>query len=249
MNMAAINRKDDGAVNNGFLASILNSINLRNPRGEEQLYRIRSNKVINYVISLGYQFINIGSWFPQTRYNRIADQNINVFGFQFPGELSTVIGNNSILRLVILNRYFYRKAVLKAFDVLNKMPLISGKPKFIMAHIICPHGPYVFGANGEKLGLNPGKSKDEKELYVEQHVFITKKVSELINEVISSSKIAPVIIIQADHGARMDLPGAHQSFSAIHIPSFYGNPWPDSIPSSDTFRLLFDELFGARLTP
>ena len=41
----------------------------------------------------------MGSFYAQTRYNQLADQNINCFGFQFKDELSTIIANNGVLRL------------------------------------------------------------------------------------------------------------------------------------------------------
>ena len=189
----------------------------------------------------------MGSWFTQTRYNQLADQNINCFGFQFTDELSTIIFHNSVLRLILINRYFHRKAVLDAFADLENMPVTDGKPKFIIAHIICPHGPYVFGANGEKLGLKPGKNKDAKQLYIDQHIFISKKIKEFVDKKLSDSQPAPIIIIQGDHGARMDKSNAHQVFSAAYIPDYKGKSWQDSISSVNTFRILFNDIFGTKM--
>lgn len=245
-----VKRRQDGTLSSGSLSdSLLESMNTLNTQDEEQMIRLRNSKVIVYLKSIGYQFIHMGSWFAQTRYNQLADQNINCWGFQFTNELSTIILNNSVLRLVLINRYFHRKAVLDAFATLEQMPVIAGKPKFIFAHIICPHLPYIFGASGEKLGLNPGESKDAKQLYLDQHAFITKKVKELVDHKLSSSQAAPVtpvIIIQADHGARMDKPHAHQVFSAVYIPNYKGKPWQDSI-SINTFRYVFNELFKTNM--
>jgi hypothetical protein len=237
-------KRRDGVLSSGNLSnSLLESMNILNTQDEEQMIRLRNSKVIVYLKSIGYQFIHMGSWFAQTRYNQLADQNINCFGFQFKDELSMIIASNSVLRLAVINRYFHRKAVLDAFAAMENMPATDGKPKFIFAHIICPHTPYVFGANGEKLDFNPGKSKDNKQLYLDQHAFITKKVKELVDHKLSTAQAAPVIIIQADHGARMDKPRAHQVFSAIHIPNYKGKTWPDSISSTDTFRYVFTGIF------
>jgi len=246
LNMEIINHKDDMASSKSILNRLFESMGLRNSYEKGQMIRIRNSKVIKYLNSIGYQFINIGSWFYQTRYNKLAVQNINCFGFQFKDELSTIIVNNTVLRLILIKRYFHRRAVIRAFDVLENMPIISGKAKFIFAHIICPHTPYVFGANGEKLGLNPEKSNDNKHLYLDQHIFITKKVKELIDQIHSSSQASSVIIIQADHGFRIDKPQADKVFSAVYIPSKKRTPWPDSISSSNTFRILFNDLFGSK---
>jgi hypothetical protein len=247
LNMEAIKRQS-GTLSLGSLSgSLLESTNIVNAQDEEQMIRLRNSRVIVYLKSIGYQFINMGSWFTQTRYNQLADQNINCFGFQFTDELSTIILNNSVLRLILINRYFHRKAVLDAFANLENMPVTAGKPKFIFAHIICPHSPYVFGSNDEKLGLKPGESKDAKQLYLDQHIFISKKVKEFVDKKLSASQPAPVIIIQADHGARMDKSNAHQVFSAVYVPNNKGNAWQDSISSVNTFRVLFNDIFGINL--
>jgi len=59
---------------------------------------------------------------------------------------------------------------------------------------------------------------------------------------------APVIIIQADHGARMDKPQARQVFSAVYIPNYKGKPWPAATNSVNTFRYLFSDLFETKNT-
>jgi len=249
LNMEA-RKRQDGDLSSGSLSdSLLESVNILNTDEEKRMIHIRNNKVIGYLKGLGYQYIHMGSWFAQTRYNHLADQNNNFFGFQFKDELSTIIAGNSILRLVLINRYFLRSSVLDAFAYLENMPVAGGQPKFIFAHIICPHTPYVFGANGEKLTVNPGESKDDKQLYLDQHIYVTKMAKEFVDKKLSTAQaeVAPVIIIQADHGARMDKPQARQVFSAVYIPNYKGKPWQDSISSANTFRLVFKELFGSNL--
>jgi hypothetical protein len=247
LNMEA-KKRQSGTLSSGSLSgSLLESTNIVNAQDEEQMIRLRNGKVITYLKSIGYQFINMGSWFTQTRDNQLADQNVNCFGFQLTDELSTIILHNSVLRLILINRYFHRQAVLDAFANLENMPVSSGKPKFIFAHIICPHSPYVFGANGEKLGLKPGENKDAKQLYLDQHIFISKKVKEFVDKKLSASQPTPVIIIQGDHGARMDRPNAHQVFNAVYIPDYKGKSWQDSISSVNTFRVLFNDIFGTNM--
>ena len=244
LNMEAKNRQEVASTPSSLSSSLLENMNIINTHEKEQIIRTRNSKVIVYFKSIGYQFIQMGSWFAQTRYNQLADQNINCFGFQFKDELSTIIANNSVLRLVLINRYFHSTAVLDAFAVLENMPIIAGKPKFIFTHIICPHTPFVFGANGEKLDLTLGKNKDNKQLYLDQHIFITKKVKEFVDQKLSTSQTAPVIIIQADHGFRVDKIQAHQVFSAIYMPDYKGDPWADALPSYNTFPLILNDLFG-----
>lgn len=252
LNVEASKRQNVGLSSGSLLDNLLILTNVLNTYDEEIMIHLRNNKVIGYLKGIGYQYIHMGSWFTDTSYNQLADQNINhSFGVKFKNELSTIIARNSALRL-LMNRYtgYYiygiygsREAVLNVFAVLESMPIITGKPKFIFAHIICPHAAYIFGPNGEKIGFNPGKSKSDKQLYLDQHIYVTKLVKEFVEKKLSASKAAPVIIIQADHGARMDAPQAHRVFSAVYIPNYKGKLWPNGTNSIDTFKFLFNELF------
>jgi len=247
LNMEDINTRDSALSTYSLSDSLLESINILNSYEEEKMIRIRNNKVIGFLKSIGYRYVHMGSWFAHTQYNRLADENINCFGFQFKDELSAIIASRSILRLVFINRYFHRQAVFDAFAVMENMTVIPAKPKFVFAHIISPHAPYIFRANGEKLGVNPGNGRSEKQLYLDQHIWVTKKVKEFVDKKLSSSQTAPVIIIQADHGARMDRMGARHVFNAVYMPYYKGDPWPDYISSSNTFRLLLKEFWGSNL--
>lgn len=248
LNMAEISGDSLVASRNSLSDSLLENINRLNSRDEKQLFHIRNNRVVNSLKAIGYQFVNIGSWYVHTRYNRLADQELNYYGFQFKSELPAIIASNSVLRLVLINRHFHRVAVLEAFSALRDMPVTPGTPRFVFAHIVCPHVPYVFGANGEKLGLNPQeKRKDGKQLYIDQHAYITKKIIELVEHKLSDTQPAPVLIIQADHGARMDKPGARRVFSAVYVPGSKMRPLGDSVRSINTYRLIFNEIFGSNL--
>ena len=81
--------------------------------------------------------------------------------------------------MFFLDRNFNRRGVLYAFEELAGVVNIPG-PKFVFAHIICPHTPYVFGQNGEKVGRKDYGKYSEKFLYTNQYIFISKKIEELI---------------------------------------------------------------------
>ncbi len=248
MNMAIANSANAATAYSSFSESIMESVNLREYRSENQMFEIRNSDVVSFLKNIGYHFVNIGSWFSYTRYNWQADENFNTYGLQFSNEIASIIANNSALRLVFINRYFHKTAVLDAFDLLGRMPAIAGKPKFVFAHIICPHPPYIFGPSGGKLGLSLyGASKNARQPYIDQHAFITEKVKEFVAHKLSGTKTAPVIIIQSDHGARIKGPGAYQVFSAIYLPSHGSKPLQSSMLSANTFRSVFNEIFGANL--
>jgi len=252
LNMEARKHQHDARVPSSFLGNLCEVMNILNACEEEQQIRIRNSNVFAYIKSIGYQFITMGYVKPQMIYNRFSDRDIKHVGVLFANELSSIIVVNSALR-VLINRYTFpnsidnRLQILDSFSKMEQMPVLAGKPKFVYAHVLCPHSPYIFGANGEILRLNSGGSKGDKQLYIDQHIFITKKTKELVDQKLLNSHNAPVIIIQADHGARMDKTGAHQIFSAVYIPNQKGKPWQNKISHINTFRLLFNELFGLNL--
>jgi hypothetical protein len=242
------NRKNLLSSSNSFSSS-LDSIGLINSAVLQRMVDIRDNKVVRFLKNHGYQFINMGSWYTPTRYNQRADVNRNFWGFQLEEELSTIIVQNSCLRLIFINKThsFHRKAILEAFSALEHSFENSGKPNFIFAHIICPHTPYIFGANGETISESPTDINVKKQLYLAQHIFITKEVNTLVNHIMSNSRPHPLIIIQSDHGFRLDKDSAHKTFSAVFIPSVKTTPWPDNIHSYNTFRIIFNTLFNEKM--
>ncbi len=99
---------------------------------------------------------------------------------------------------------------LRTLDELTIKP-IRGSPRFVYAHIVAPHPPFVFGAAGAQLvptapfAINDGNaylgSHDEYVSgYRDQLIFITTRVEQLVDTILAQSTTPPVIILQADHG-------------------------------------------------
>ena len=92
---------------------------------------------------------------------------------------------------------------------MSKIPFIKGH-KFVFAHILLPHPPFVFDRHGNFTDddfIPPTQVADlenkEKELhrkYIEQLMFTNSKVSELVKRLLSRSAVPPIIIIQSDEG-------------------------------------------------
>jgi len=108
-------------------------------------------------------------------------------------------------------------------------------PVFVLAHIICPHPPYVFGPNGES--INPrgarvftaddgfqvtGDRQQQVKGFADQTRFLNRRVEETVNRILAESPSSPVIILQADHGPDVDLD--------------WGNPQPG--PLAERFAIL-----------
>jgi hypothetical protein len=222
---------------------------------------IRDNKVMNFLKLKGYKSIHFSSGWGATDYNNYADLNIHSGKIN---EFILVLMQTTMLRpFDRLISFDLRKTRLLTFSKLAKVHRIEG-PKFIFAHVLSPHSPYLFDENGEpvpkaelKIG---GNLWTQKKHYLNQLIFINKKVEELVNELLLNSEIPPIIIIQSDHGPASTFPeglilnAKHATkkmlrerigiLNAYFLPSGGKDLLYESITPVNTFRLIFDFYFN-----
>lgn len=150
------------------------------------------------------------------------------------------------------NKYFFNYIKNYPFKVKE-----SKKPTFLFAHINCPHIPYVFDRNGN-FTENPTnfweyKSLDKnflKKLYLEQYIYVTKRITNIINEILEKSENKPIIILLSDHGPRNVSVGIenvkqfHRVLNAIYFPDFDYRNLYDSIAPVNTMRVVLNKYFG-----
>ena len=136
-----------------------------------------------------------------------------------------------------------RLRVLFSLGKLNELPELPG-PKFIFAHIISPHGPYVFGPNGEI----PQDSPSPITGYVNQVQYLNSRLIPILQSLIDQSRIHPIIIIQADHGARnfseedteYKIKHSARILNAIYLQGDQPDELYSSISTVNTFRVILN---------
>jgi hypothetical protein len=143
---------------------------------------------------------------------------------------------------------------LKLFDIPNK-------PIFVYSHILCPHPPYIFHADGSKPTLFESTfgRVENKKGYINQVRFIGSQIIEVVDSLRRRDSSA-VIIVQADHGHGYiigDYPldrkrpplefidAQYGILSAIYLPP--GIMIPEKSAPVNLFRYLFNALFDAKL--
>lgn len=150
------------------------------------------------------------------------------------------------------------------FDSLSEISKISG-PKFVFAHIITPHPPFVFNEAGELVEQKHpftirdasayiGTTDEYLQGYRGQIAYIDVKLKATIDSILANSKSPPVIIIQADHGPGLkfdwdnpDELGLNERtaiLNAYYLPDEIMEDLYDEISPVNTFRLIFNGLFG-----
>jgi len=139
----------------------------------------------------------------------------------------------------------HRERALFKLEQLNRMPKMPG-PKFVYAHIIVPHAPFIFGPNGEPIEpLEPETRENNILLYRDQVIFINSKILSILKTLINETELQPIIIIQGDHGGK-DTIGTQRSaiLNAYYFPEGGNQDLYDSITPVNTFRYIFDRFYG-----
>lgn len=157
-----------------------------------------------------------------------------------------------------------RRRTLFLLEQLNEKVVKIPGPKFVFAHFIIPHRPYVFGANGEETEAKfyqSGKMDFEVFLegYTNQVKFINRNIEDVVNHILENSANEPIIIIQGDHGPDFwSVRTSDETFEdkswdvtthRMHILNAYYFPdnssgLYESITPVNTFRLVFNKYFG-----
>ncbi len=235
------------------IASILNmEYTSENEPREVTYQRIIDNEVVRRLRSLGYKYVYFGQWFEIGRYEIEADAYFNYYKeaigiLPVTAELSNTLWNTTILSPLFEsvagnNDKYYREGLIRTLDHLVKILEMEG-PKFVYAHIILPHKPFVFGPNGEHVDPKYFWS-DDKASYLGQYVFITQEIDKVIEELLKKSTIEPIIIVQSDHGLKW-LGEWDKILNAYHLPGDGRQLLHNAVSPVNTFRIIFNHYFNA----
>lgn len=143
---------------------------------------------------------------------------------------------------------WYRRRTLSALEQLETTVPEIPSPKFVFAHLVIPHHPFVFGPNGEALNaIEAGVPEfDEyKVKYPDQVTYINKRIMAIVDLILQTSPNPPIIVIQGDHGpAPFDrIERRMKNLNAYYFPDNTEGLYP-SITPVNTFRLIFNKYFG-----
>jgi hypothetical protein len=120
---------------------------------------------------------------------------------------------------------------------LEKLPDVVPSPKFVFVHLVSPHAPYVFDVNGNYSDIGA-----EEVGYPNAIRYLDKWFLEFAQKLINSSAVAPIIIVQGDHGwykgNRLAI------LNAYYLPEDGEKFIYDFITPVNSFRILFNHYFG-----
>ncbi len=233
---------------------------------------IAESAVIRAFRSQGYRIASFASGFGPTELAGVADE------YLAPpvhlGDFAMLLVNQTPLGRFggpLRPHAMHRERILRAFD---RLPGVGGgdAPTFCLVHIVGPHPPFVFGADGRDVSAREGAySLSDAEgwraaeghggaegyvaRYRDQARYLTGRVEEAVDRILARSKARPIIIIQGDHG-----PGGHLNGMAAEpndlderagilnawlLPGAEKEDWDDAITPVNTFRVILDRTFRA----
>ncbi len=169
-------------------------------------FLVQNNLVAQYLKKRGYRYFYFGDWWEPTRFSRLADKNINLYLSRnefIRNFLQTTILEPIMTEIIKkgdiigFSEDLLRENHLYKFSQLEKIIDQPG-PKYIFAHMLLPHHPYVFDENCNPYH-SPTDSREDFE-YINQLQCTNKKMTDLITQILKRSKKPPVIIIQSDEG-------------------------------------------------
>ncbi len=158
----------------------------------------------------------------------------------------------------------HRNRILFTFSELGKVAELPGR-KFVFAHVVSPHPPFIFDRNGDAFNTQKpfsledansfdGTPEEYIQGYTEQIQYINALTLKAIDEILANSPEPPVIVIQGDHGPRADVTVGILEDSNVKetMPILNAYYFPDqdystlypSISPVNSFRVILDKILG-----
>lgn len=237
-------------------------------------YLVEHNRTIPFLESQGYRF----AFFPSlsweaTRHHPQADLEFHAWHELDPAREVTRSGLRQVLTRTSLLKFvdwgggrLARGHVTRTFAALAQIPETPG-PVFTFAHLMSPHGPYVFDRDCRPAHhKRAGKTRLEREAaaYVAQIQCLNHLVLDLVTTLLRTSKLPPVILLQGDHGSKMLLfdkaPSAEKitlaaakerlgAFGAYYLPDHGDQVFGDSVTIVNVLGNVLRFYLGAALPP
>jgi len=137
---------------------------------------------------------------------------------------------------------------LQTFYILEELKNVSSmqSPKFVMAHLMVPHDPFIFAPDGS---YQPSGSLGPIVGYRNNVGFIDGTLPATLEAIIENSENPPVIVVMGDHGPTGDdvPPESRMAIlNAYYVNDFAKEYLYPEITPINSFRVIFNAYLGAR---
>jgi hypothetical protein len=220
---------------------------------------IRDNEVGRLLRAKGYTTVHLNSTWVGTMENPFADVEIPCAAGWSQNQFYRGLAENSLLRI-------FRSRMttdLAACHLSQLRALVDTTarpgPKFVFAHFIPPHHPYLFDRNGRILkhatiADEPSFNRrlwGRRDLYRDQVAFVNRRILDVVKVILERATRPTVILLHSDHGPH--LVGADGEFEKggerarfANFVAVYGLGVPDDLELVNLYRLVFNRYFGTQ---
>jgi hypothetical protein len=235
-----------------------------------------SHAVERFLHDRGYRYVHLGSRRGPTSTNHAAD---DVYLLGSTTEFDAVLVDTTILAAVealVPDAGFTGTEDLLVDQTtfqLRTLHRLAADPRrtFVFAHLLVPHPPYVFNADGSRVTDAQRAARSADEQFLEQLRFTNERLIELVDRLQSGEPSTwPIILIAADEGPFPERYAADEwsfpwleatpeelvtkfsTLAAIHVPGVDRDGlveagFTDRITPVNLFRVVFNAAFGTEL--
>ena len=227
---------------------------------------VEENVVAGALRRLGYTI----HWYPSGYYFTdrcsLADSYLGARPILSPFETTFLM--TTLARPFLDARMFVSPKRLEAFGA-SIVEVANGTgPKFIFAHLLSPHPPYLFDGDGKPVSRSVARQSvfwdqrlpDGRFAYTEQIRYLNRMMLKLSDQLLRQSRRKSIVVLLGDHGPYLSTErSAEKKLSAKWVSTRYpillAVRFPQEHPSFlrqdispvNLFRMVFDVYFGTRL--
>jgi hypothetical protein len=210
-------------LNASYTKNLVNKY-VNNPVQSRTLYHnlIQQSSVVKALKSNGYTFYNIGSVYGATDEAPLADSDmVHSTSMSIFNKFDKILRGFEIYQFNQSPYYQFFKVnfawwpfkmheldnvgyVRAQVDDLNQLADANNSGgRFIFAHILIPHDPFIFNADGSTSAYQntDAYGKTVKNKYLDQVKFINGQVKQIVEKIKNNSGGKAVVILNADEGA------------------------------------------------
>ena len=223
-------------------------------------------RVIRLLKGVGYAFVSFSTGYTQTEFREADYYESPSFALtEFENVLITSTALSAVLPHSKFQYDLHRGRISYTLDELPRIVRLPG-PKFVFAHIVAPHPPFVFDSAGRPVtsdvpfsihdGITMAAHGLQKEYvtgYTGQVGFLNTRILGVIDEILSKPGQEPVIVLQGDHGPRPRLFLGDRNntdhwewfsiLNAFYVSERARSRLYSSISPVNTFRIILSDYF------
>lgn len=206
---------------------------------------IQRNAVTRILKEHGYRYFHLGNKYTPLRANPQAYYTFTLS--TLPSEFAELVYFTTPLGRAWPLGAASAATITRQFDALESVAQKAG-PKFVYAHFLVPHEPYLFGSDGPKWASQLD-DRIEDEQYIDQLRYVNGRILDAIDCILASSAEPPVIVVQADEGPNLMAGDGDKTveqqmrkrcgiLAAIRLPGESAVAMPTRLSPVNTFRLI-----------